>query len=406
MKYRKLAISTAVALAIMGGGVISANYSLFKVSDDNYKVINVNGEPVLVPEISQQELQEIAGNALDVSELIEDPNKIKNYLKASVLAKVNDNGEIAQAYSESLTLPYEEGSLTLNKMEVGDTVLFATEKGVPNPELINSSNFGLYAFSSESGNIYLLNPSSSRITKISKDSVGEFDKTDINNAPHADVALQWAYSPLISEDNQIVSYMSNRRAIQNGDNFDDIWTINLKSGEESLLIKNSRSLFWKGRSLYFLDNSTNNIKSYNLDTEQVEDIVSNAEQYQSLDNKILAFSHPNNATVYFKDLRATKQFELAVDQASRLTFNFRLSPDAEKLLGTVFVDRKAASSRKIIVYNLESKSLKLFNIPSEKPELAEIQGWINNEQFIVTVYNADGTSSNSVIMNTNDEEVK
>jgi hypothetical protein len=147
----------------------------------------------------------------------------------------------------------------------------------------------------------------------------------------------------------------------------------------------------------------NNINSYDYDTAHVEEKLMNVETYQSLDDKWIANSHPENDTVFFYNILDGKSVDLGVEPSSRITFYFRLSPDEKQVHGTVFVDRKQVSSRKFVLFNLESKTITLMNIPGQKPELAEIQGWVNNDEFIATIYSEDGRISKSMVFNSKKE---
>ncbi len=297
-----------------------------------------------------------------------------------------------------LTLPYDGGTLYLNKTIVGSSILLTTQRGKPNPELIHSQDFNLYVFTSPSQDIHLLNPTTLQITQVSSDQTNEFSKEKMLRMAHPGGSLIWAYDPLISGDNQLVSFHTNRRSIQEGDNQDDIWTIDLESGIEQLSVKNGRSLFWSDRRIFYYDSETSSIGTFNYDTHEVIEHITSIESYRALNNQIIVTSRPNDQTLSFYDITNGQTVHMPIEATSRATFNFRLSPDGKKVLGTMFLDRTDADSRTFFVLDLHSQEVTFIAIPVERKGLVEILGWLNNEEFVANVYSGDQRKSDPIVI--------
>lgn len=373
MRSRRVAVAVGILTALTCASLVSVQMLFFGGNDETCHEANVH-------------------------EWFEDPDRLDTLLKANQIKAADQDGESVDLETTQLELSYEGGTLYIERTFANDTILLTPQKGKPGPELIPSSDYRLYTFSGPSDDIFLLDPVTLGIEQITSDQTEGYSKEELMQTSQPGGTLLWAYEPLVSGDNQIVSYLTNRRSIQEGDHRDDIWAIDLHTGAEELIVKNGRSIFWNGRTLYFLDTETNNIRSYNYDTKETEDKLVGIELYQALGDKWIASSLPFDETVSFYNVANEKNVEMRVDPSSRVTFNFRISPDERKVLGTIFVDRKAAAARQFFIFDLESERMELIKIPGQKPELAEIQGWINNEQFVANIRSDDERSSRSLLI--------
>ena len=109
--------------------------------------------------------------------------------------------------------------------------------------------------------------------------------------------VKWIENPVLSEDNLLIAYDSNRRTYEDylkevqeyGGEWDesdpkndhvsypatDIWVKDLASGEEYLLLKNAGVQFWVGRSLVYMahdGSSQSNLNIINLDTKEIKQL--------------------------------------------------------------------------------------------------------------------------------------
>jgi len=120
--------------------------------------------------------------------------------------------------------------------------------------------------------------------------------------------------------------------------------------------------------------------------------LTNKEAHDAKNHNILAFTHPNDQTIFFYNISNNETAKMQADPSSRVTFHFRVSPDDNQILGTMFTDRRDPNSRVLFVYDVETSEVRHIKIPGKRPDLAEIRGWVDHEEFIVILRSDDGDS--------------
>lgn len=387
---RKKALFWACAFIMACTSAVLANSIGLKSSDS---APDVEGTKVPVPELSRQEAPKNAEAEVNpFPESITDPDKLANLLQTGDLASLVEDGIFQGNENASLALDYPDGKLYVNKTFINGAILLTPQKGKPNPGLVHANDFRFYVFAGPAGDLYLLEPETLSIRQISSVETDGYSKEDLLAVAQPGGALLWAYDPLISGDNELISYMSNRRSIRHGENDEDIWVIDLNSGRENMVVEHARALLWYHRTLFFLDHVTNSIGSYDFDKQWIEEKKANVELYQPLNHNILAFTHPNDQTIFFYNISNNETAKMQADPSSRVTFHFRVSPDDKQILGTMFTDRRDPNSRVLFVYDVETSEVRHIKIPGKRPDLAEIRGWVDHEEFIVILRSDDGDS--------------
>lgn len=122
--------------------------------------------------------------------------------------------ESPDAKSPGVTIRYAgRFFLHVSKEMVDGKILLTPREGTQTPMLIPSEDDSLYVFTSPTSDIYLLDPETLVAEQISRDETEDYAKQELWEVAHPGGPLSWASEPLISGDNELVSYLSNRRSI-------------------------------------------------------------------------------------------------------------------------------------------------------------------------------------------------
>lgn len=139
----------------------------------------------------------------------------------------------------------------------------------------------------------MYNSADGTVQKISRDQVGGYDMEKLEELQNTEDAptdvgqLHWIINPTPSEDNSLVAYQSNRRTYEDfvrryredgeKEGFriglyleDDIWYIDMATGEESLLVEDAAAIVWAGRTLIYSRDTDVTLWRIDVDTKKTE----------------------------------------------------------------------------------------------------------------------------------------
>ncbi len=141
--------------------------------------------------------------------------------------------------------------------------------------------------------LFMYNSADGTVQKISRDQVGGYDMEKLEELQNTEDAptdvgqLHWIINPTPSEDNSLVAYQSNRRTYEDfvrryredgeKEGFriglyleDDIWYIDMATGEESLLVEDAAAIVWAGRTLIYSRDTDDTLWKIDVDTKKIE----------------------------------------------------------------------------------------------------------------------------------------
>ena len=189
-----------------------------------------------------------------------------------------------------------EEKVIIPTVRFGDKRYPYCEEGESFGERLCNSNTALFRVTEQYMNcnaLFSYDVESGTVRRLSSYQVDGYNASRLDELAQADDVptdfwwLEWIAWPKLSEDSSFVAYQSNRRTYEdfirryreNGEKEglsigrylrNDIWYIDLGTGEESLLVEDATAIVWAGHTLIYSQDTDDTLWKIDVDTKKIE----------------------------------------------------------------------------------------------------------------------------------------
>lgn len=277
--------------------------------------------------------------------------------------------------------------------EVSEEMLFS----VPgqNYQLTSIPNSNKYIMEYKT-NLYIVDAEQSLITPFLLDNIGEYDIKQLESKLIKDHFPMWGTNPYVSPDGSKVVFHSTRNVLTGGSPNGQMWVKYLDNSDEYPVMEGGFNFIGFGLDDNVFYKSGDSINKINLKSKESELII-NFSLYAANWRSSLIYQSDYNI-LYLYDTQNKEKKELVIKDLG-VIHNIWTYNNSPNIIIENQPDRTIQYSE-LIIFNLETNEYNKLDAP-KNTDFINV-GWIDHNQFIVTVHLRESNKDETYIINLKD----